>query len=81
MSGDVKAVRDAFTQLMYFGYTPNKILDIGANHGKWSKMMQEFFPNASLFLLEAIDYEELRNSGFNYHIAILADKITEVDWY
>jgi len=34
------------------GFTPNSILDVGANKGSWSKSTQLIFPNARFLLIE-----------------------------
>ena len=34
------------------GFTPNHIIDVGANHGTWTRETLKFFPNAYYTLLE-----------------------------
>lgn len=69
------------TALKNFGFKPTSILDIGAHHGKWSKRMQCHFPQASFTLVEAIDYPQLRETPYEYYIAVLDETEQEVDWY
>jgi len=77
----------ALKKLKSFGFDPKNILDIGANKGKWSiEVSKKVFPNAKYILIEAIDYEELKNiSAKNHNISfinlLLDDVEHNVTWY
>ena len=78
---------NALQKLKSFGFEPKKILDIGANKGKWSlEIMKKVFPRAEYTLIEAIDYEELEKLRIKYdninYKNILLDEIEHlVTWY
>jgi FkbM family methyltransferase len=38
--------------LQRFGFSPKHIVDVGANHGNWTRMALEYFPGARYTLLE-----------------------------
>ncbi len=61
----------------------NVIYDIGANDGSYSMNIQKIFPTSNFFLFEANDEHDkaLRNTGFNYFIALLYSKNTQVPFY
>jgi FkbM family methyltransferase len=40
------------TNLQQLKFTPKHILDVGANHGKWTRELLRYFPNAYYTLLE-----------------------------
>ena len=72
------------TALKVKGYTPNTILDIGANVGNWTKTMKTIYGDAKYHLFEGIDYEELakqKDYDTDVHIVVLNDKIDTVNWY
>ena len=78
---------NALQKLKSFGFEPKKILDIGANKGKWSlEIKKKVFPKAEYTLIEAIDYEELEKLRIKYdninYKNILLDEIEHlVTWY
>ena len=78
---------NALQKLKSFGFEPKKILDIGANKGKWSlEIKKKVFPRAEYTLIEAIDYEELEKLRIKYdninYKNILLDEIEHlVTWY
>ena len=76
-----KLLRDALHTLKQYGWSPRKVLDIGAFHGQWSRDVSSLFPFAQFHLIEAIDYPELARSGFTHTIAVVADRVGEVDWF
>lgn len=41
-----------YTILKKFGFTPNHIVDVGANHGTWTREALHHFPDARFTLLE-----------------------------
>jgi len=68
------------------GFNPQNILDIGACRGNWSDEVRCIFNDANFLLIEAIDYDELKNKckyypKYNYINALLFDKITDIEWY
>ncbi len=71
-------------QLKNKGYTPDLILDIGAEKGRWTKEMMRIYPSANYILFEAINYEELnlfRMDNIPVFNTLLFDKETEANWY
>ena len=42
--------------LKRFGFSPKHILDIGANHGNWTRSAVQFFPEAQYTLVEPQDH-------------------------
>ena len=66
------------------GYTPDLILDIGAEKGSWTREMVSMYPEADYVLVEAIHYAELdgyRDKKYKVFHEFLYDAVTEVDWY
>ena len=76
---------DKVHKLKNKGYNPDIILDIGAHHGNWTRVMENIFPNSTYYLFEAIDYYELNQFSNNDKIKVfnvlLNDKIEKVKWY
>ena len=66
------------------GFCPRTILDVGANHGKWSENAKKLFPNATFTLVEGNpDFESLlksKNIG-TVEIALVADVKRKVAYY
>ena len=64
------------THLKKLGFKPRTILDIGAYKGDWAKQIQKHFPGSELFLVEANQNHlpSLKQSGFNFTIALLGEK-------
>lgn len=59
------------------------IVDIGANCGEWSSKMKSVYPNARFLLIEADEENEslLKDSDFDYEIALVGDENKEVTFY
>ncbi|AGE54090.1 SAM-dependent methyltransferase [Paramecium bursaria Chlorella virus NY2B] len=76
---------DRIEDLKNKGYNPDTILDIGANHGAWTRRVKHIYPSSIYHLFEAIDYDELRDFAFfsktDVHNVILNEKKDEVDWF
>ena len=67
-------------------FVPKKILDIGAEKGKWTDMSMKIFDDCSYPLIEPIKYVELerfnKNSDkFSVFNIILNDYDGQVNWY
>jgi FkbM family methyltransferase len=62
-----------FPLIKRFGFDPKHILDIGANHGKWTREALHYFPNAHYTLVEP--QAELRAS-----VQDLFDRGVRVKW-
>jgi FkbM family methyltransferase len=45
-----------FALLKRLGFAPKNIVDIGANHGKWTRTVLEYFPDANYTLIEPQDH-------------------------
>ncbi|MDG2001593.1 MAG: FkbM family methyltransferase [Alphaproteobacteria bacterium] len=77
----------ALQKLKSFGFQPKKILDIGANKGKWTlEIKKKVFPDSDFTLIEAIEYKELEKLSIKYHNInfkniLLDEKEHEVTWY
>jgi FkbM family methyltransferase len=61
-----------FSLLKRFGFAPKHILDIGANHGFWTREALKFFPDARYTLVEPQDHlkihiQDLLNDGHKIH--------------
>jgi FkbM family methyltransferase len=64
-------------------FTPNSILDIGANVGNFSKACKNIWPETTIFMIEGNEYceEDLKSTGYSYTIKLLGDIKKEVDFY
>ena len=77
----------ALQKLKSFGFQPKKILDIGANKGKWTlEIKKKVFPDSDFTLIEAIEYNELEKlsmkyDNVNFMNILLDEKEHEVTWY
>ena len=67
------------------GFSPQIVLDIGAHHGSWTKLIYPLFPNAQYLLFEAIEYDELNvfKPIQNVYVSniCLNDSNKEITWY
>lgn len=77
-----------FSTLKRFGFSPRCIMDVGANHGNWTRAALEYFPKAEYVLIEPQDYlkvhiKDLINSGFiiRWINAGVADKSGMMTFY
>jgi FkbM family methyltransferase len=64
-------------------FTPNSVLDIGANVGQFYNEIKQIFPNSYYYLIEGNERCEivLQSLGVDYSIALLSDKVKEVKFY
>ena len=64
-------------------FTPNSILDIGANIGQFHHLCKSFFPNSYIFSIEASEECEsyLQQITNQYYIGLLAKDNLEYDFY
>jgi len=66
------------SQLSQYGFSPRTILDIGAYHGDWTRMVKIIFPKANIFMVEATpDNEKILESVYEasgYEMALLGEK-------
>lgn len=64
-------------------FSPDSILDIGANVGQFYTEALSVFPNAYFYLIEGSEScrEPLHNLGVEYSISLLSDEEKEVDFY
>ncbi len=58
-----------FSTLKRFGFSPRHVLDIGANHGNWTRAAVKYFPQAEYVLIEPQDQlkvcvQDLIDSGY-----------------
>ena len=67
-------------RMRHLGVRLERVLDIGACKGTWSRELQKVFGSAECVLVEPIAYAELRDFP-NVHQALLYSSETEVDWY
>ncbi len=59
-----------FATLKRFGFMPSHILDVGANHGNWTRTALRYFPSARYTLIEPQDHlkmhiQDLVKAGYN----------------
>jgi FkbM family methyltransferase len=62
-----------FALLSRFGFAPKHVLDIGANHGNWTREAMEFFPDAQYTLVEPQDHLKL-------HVQDLVESGKRIAW-
>ena len=62
-----------FALLKQLGFTPKHILDIGANHGRWTREAIMFFPEARYTLVEP-------QGNLKSHIQDLVDRGHRIQW-
>jgi hypothetical protein len=76
---------DKILLLKQKGYCPDTILDIGAHHGNWTKVMKQIYNDSKYYLFEGIDYVELNqfenDTNVKVYNVVLNDKIEQVNWY
>ena len=62
--------RNRMRALKEQGFSPENILDVGANQGEWTRDMRSIFPQAHFFLLEANSQHKsvLEKVGFPFRI-------------
>lgn len=74
---------DRFEFLKQRGFTPTRILDIGAHQGTVAKQMKELWPGADILMLEANPYLEdtLKTIGIPYKICLLGNENKTVPYY
>ncbi len=58
-----------FSTVKRFGFSPRLVLDIGANHGNWTRAALQYFPDAQYVLIEPQDHlkvciQDLIDSGY-----------------
>ena len=58
-----------FSTFKRFGFSPRLVLDVGANHGNWTRAALKYFPEAQYVLLEPQDHlkvcvQDLIDSGY-----------------
>lgn len=58
-----------FSTLKRFGFSPRLVLDVGANHGNWTRTALKYFPEAQYVLVEPQDHlktcvQDLIDSGY-----------------
>lgn len=77
-----------FSTLKNFGFFPRYVLDIGANHGKWTRTALNYFPEAEYVLIEPQDHlkacvQDLIDSGYKIRWinAGVADKAGKMRFY
>lgn len=65
---------DSFFDLIKrYGFEPEHVLDVGANHGNWTREAVKYFPNAHYTLIEPQD--ELK-----VHVQDLIDRDVHIHW-
>jgi FkbM family methyltransferase len=72
-------------RLLKHGYNPDYVFDIGAYHGNWTTSAISIFPNAHYYMIEGINYNELKQydnfSNLTVINEILNDKSGKITWY
>ena len=64
-------------------FTPNSVLDIGANVGQFYNEIKQIFPNSYYYLIEGNERceIELQSLDVDYSMSLLSDKVKEVKFY
>ena len=64
-------------------FTPNSVLDIGANVGQFYNEIKQIFPNSYYYLIEGNEKCEvaLQSLGVDYSISLLSNEVKEVKFY
>lgn len=62
-----------FTAIRRLGFAPRHIVDIGANHGSWTRTALRFFPDAFYTLVEPQDHLKV-------HVQDLLDQNKRIRW-
>ncbi len=77
-----------FATLKRFGFSPQQLIDIGANHGNWTRGALRYFPEAAYLLVEPQDHlrvyvQDLIDSGYKVRWvnAGVADKPGTMTFY
>lgn len=77
-----------FSTLKRFGFAPHCIVDVGANHGNWTRSALDYFPNVQCILIEPQGHlktyiSDLMDSGSNIRWinAGISDKSGRMTFY
>jgi FkbM family methyltransferase len=67
--GAADALSQFFSLLKRHGFNPRHIIDVGANHGEWTRTAVRFFPDAQYTLIEPQEFleksvQDLVDSGY-----------------
>lgn len=62
-----------FSTLKRFGFSPRCVLDVGANHGNWTREALKYFPEADYLLVEPQDQLKM-------HVQDLIDAGRKIRW-
>lgn len=66
-------------KLHELGFRPKEILDIGCNHGNWTRSVKQLY-EIPIHMIDANDYKVIiANTKFTQ--AVLSNKEEEIDWY
>lgn len=76
-------IEDYLVSLKQRGYTPDSILDIGANVGSFSRFCKKLWSDSNILMFEGNDNceKDLINTGIDYKIALLGDTNRTVKFY
>lgn len=67
------ALEDFFASLKRLGFAPKHIVDVGANHGVWTRTAIKYFPDAEYTLVEPQDH-------LKSHLQHLVDEGRKIHW-
>jgi FkbM family methyltransferase len=67
------ALSHFFSLLKRHGFNPHHIIDVGANHGNWTRIAVRFFPDAQYTLIEPQDF-------LKKHVQDLVDSGHKIKW-
>ena len=69
-------------KLKYHDFNINRILDIGAHKGDWTKKFREHYPDVESIMIEANpNHADFLSTVGKFHIALLGKNNEEVDYY
>jgi FkbM family methyltransferase len=71
--GAADALSHFFTLLKRQGFSPRHIIDVGANHGNWTRAAVRFFPDAQYTLVEPQEF-------LKKHVQDLVDRGYKINW-
>ena len=71
--GAADALSQFFSLLKRHGFNPHHIIDVGANHGNWTRTAVRFFPDAQYTLIEPQEFLEK-------HVQDLVESGYKIEW-
>jgi FkbM family methyltransferase len=78
-----------FQRIRDWGFTPDIILDVGANEGNWARMIWDFFgrvpgrADPTILMIEGSHHRvpALQATGFEFLISVIGEKTRDVEFF